>query len=67
MLVLFDIYNKNDINIIELLKLRNACAAGLVNMSKTEWDDMDYHNSLFLLMYESKKQEKEMNEIKRKK
>ena len=65
MLVLFNI-NKNDTNTDNLLMLRNACTAGFVCMSKAEWDNMRYFDGLFLLAYESKKQEKEANDMKRK-
>ena len=65
MLVLFNV-NKNDTNIDSLLMLRNACIGGFVHMSKSEWDDMYYFDGLFLLVYESKKNEKESNEIRRK-
>jgi len=63
MLVLFNV-NKNNTNIDNLLLLRSACIAGFVNMSKTEWDNMNYYDSLFLIIYESKKQEKESNDMR---
>lgn len=43
---------KLDNHINYLLTLKSACNAGLVTLSKSDWDELDYHDGLFMLYHE---------------
>jgi len=59
------IYTKKrvDAQTMELLKIKNMMNAGFMKISKTEYDNLDYFDSEFLLEHEIEVREKSIKEI----
>jgi len=41
-----------------LMQLKNACNMGMVSLTKKEWDELDFHDGIFLMEHETLIREK---------